>query len=56
MKHYEIRRIFFAERETHAESSDVYTEIHKAQVRSAVTKLCEKKTSIGGRINVSSGR
>jgi hypothetical protein len=40
-----LRRIFFAERETHAEPSDVYTEIHKAKVRSAVTKLCGKKTS-----------
>jgi hypothetical protein len=44
---YKVRRKFFAERETHDEPSDVYTEIHKAKVRSAVTKLCGKLTSTG---------
>jgi hypothetical protein len=43
-----MRREFFAERETHDESKDVYTEIHKSKMRSAVTKLCGKLTSIRG--------
>jgi hypothetical protein len=41
----QLRRKFFAERETHDESSDVYTEIHKAKMRNAVTKLWVKLTS-----------